>query len=81
MSDRPSNVVSALRDWQTGGFLGSEMAGDAADEINRLTKREAELVGLLRECRKVMKADSLHRGNPDRRQLATRISAALKEQT
>ena len=52
---------------------------DREQFITALDKRDdeiQELKKLLRECKKVMKADNLHRGNPDRRGLWKRIVAA-----
>jgi len=51
-------------------------AEKAEAEAERL--RATELVGLLRECKKVMKANSLFRNSVTHNDLSKRISAALK---
>jgi len=48
-----------------------------ADERDKAQAQLAERNKLLRECKKVMKADNLHRGNPDRRSLWNRLNKTL----
>lgn len=53
------------------------IADELEAKIKDLEAQLAEKNKLLRECKKVMKADNLHKGNPDRRGLWSRLNKAL----